>query len=384
MTLEELHAVQEELLAARADAEAERERFRELFASAQDGYMLTSGTGRIEEANIAVATLLNVSGQYLVGKPVVVYIHPQDRARLSSQLRLMKSAKRSEMTLRVLPRRGNERMIHATVNAARDRHSGRTSLRWMLRDITSQREAEEALHVSREQLRQMSSKLAMVEEQERRRIAMEIHDHIGQSLAAAKLKLGMLRLTLSGEQAAAVDEIRDLLSQTLAQTRTLTFELSPTILYELGLGAAIEWLIEQRSHYGVRFEFVNQLPGLRLPRKTEIMLFQSVRELLANVIRHAAATQARLTLRRQNRDVVLEVEDDGIGFDFLQWTQRPDRDPSIGLLSVQERLDHLAGHTEIQSAPGRGTRVRLVAPSRVLRKTSNRNEHHAPQRAYCG
>lgn len=382
VALEELHATQDELQAAREEAEAQRERYRDLFEFAPDGYLLTDDRGRIQESNLAAAALLNVWPPYVLGKPLSLYVAREDRVRFAAHLRTLREVARLETDLTLTPRKAGPRVVHLTAAAVREYHGLPATLRWMIRDVTQQRQSEQALRSSRERLRQMASKLTMVEEQERRRIAQDIHDHIGQSLAAAKLRLGMLRAALPKEHTAGIDEVRELLSQTLVQTRTLTFELSPTVLYELGLGPAIEWLMEQRSSYGVRFEMNNEATGIRLPRKTELMLFQAVRELISNVIRHAGCTAATVTLRQQDNYLIVEVADNGIGFDADRRSSDGAHNRSLGLLSVYERLEHVGGEVDIDSKPGRGTCVRLVAPLRASKKkNSNGKLTHAPQRA---
>jgi len=373
--VEELKAAQEELLATRAAAEELHARYLDLFEFAPDGYVVSNPHGSVIEANRAACALLNRSGPRLIGKPLPIFVHREDRTCLRAQLIRMRETERAELTLRLLPLNLPEIVAHLTLGAVRGRDGSLHSIRWMFRDVTDHHRIEHALRTSREQVRAMASRLVLVEEQERRRIATEIHDHISQSLAVAKLRLGMLREALGGEHLTALDETRELLSHVAAQTRTLTFELSPAILYELGLGAAIEWLIEQRSGFGVTFDFINDAPRPRLRRELEITLFRAVRELLANVIKHAKATRARVTLREDSRHVVIEVADDGIGFDPGQRPTRPSRDGSLGLFSLNERLAHLRGRVEIDSAPGRGACVRLIAPLHRLhrrkRKTAN-------------
>jgi PAS domain S-box-containing protein len=374
--LEELSAAQEELLSARSEAETQRARYQELFEFAPDGYLLTGPRGRIEEVNQAATELFNVPAFYLLSKPLAVFVHGTDRPLLAAALARMKTANREEWTLKLSPRNSASRIAQVTAGAVRRWGGELEAIRWIVRDVTEQSHAQNALRASRERIRLMASKLALTEERERRRIATEIHDHISQSLAVAKLRLGMLRSSLLPDQLQGVDEVRDLLSQVIVQTRSLTFELSPTVLYELGLGAAIEWLIEQRSNYGVQFKFHNDAPNIYLKHDLAVTLFQAIRELVMNVVKHARATQASVKMMRSGQALVIEVEDNGIGFHVPEQLKRRVGEASLGLFSVQERLDHLGGKTDIDSTPGGGTRVRLTAPLQIRKSSPKRKGRH--------
>lgn len=382
--LEELKAAQDELMTARTDAEAQRTRYHDLFQFAPDGYLVTDLYGRISEANQAACALLNRRPNFILDKPFPIYVDTEDRARLRVELCRLRKKDRLELRVRLLPRGKAPVDTQVTAGAVRNWLGEVSAVRWIIRDVTKRKRAEEDLLKNRRGLQLMTSKIALVEEQERRRIANDIHDHIGQSLALAKLRLGLLREKIGGEQQAELDEIRNLLSKTIGQVRSLTFELSPTVLYELGLGAAIEWLIEQRAACGVAFSFHNQAPDQSLRPEVQITLFQTIRELLANVIKHAAARSCAVSLLQRDEEVVVEVEDDGAGFDPVATLARRPRDNSLGLFSVQERLAHLKGRVHIDSAPGHGTRVQLVVPLRPRKKVRKREVRHATERADRG
>ena len=339
---------------------ADLNRYQELFALAPDGYVVTDRHGRIKEANIAVAKILNTEHRYLINKPLVVYADPDSRTRLFGLMQELLTHDLAEATVRVVPRGAKaHKIIQARITA--DRFDGEPphTLRWLLRDVTRQ---EHQHRHSQERQREMASKIAMVEEQERRRLALLIHDNITQSLALAQLRLGMLGAELMPGHSQTIDEIRADLAQTVAQLRTLTFELSPAVLYDLGLGAALEWLIEKRSGCGVELEFRDDLDGRRFRQEIEITLFQAARELIANILRHSHATRAALTLQVEAGQLVMEVIDNGIGFDTTTHPASSPAQSGLGLPSLRERVSHLRGNLEIVSNPGGGTRIRLTMP----------------------
>ena len=374
--LEELRVTQEALVLAKDEADRERGRYYEIFEFAPDPYLVTTPTGRIHEANQAAAAFLGIRDSWILDKPLSLYVDRDDRIHLAHVLRRMREILRGEWVIRMCPRGGEARVAHVTAGAVRESGDKTTAIRWMIRDVTEQQRAERDLRASRRSVRLMASKLALVEEQERRRIATDIHDHISQSLAVAKLRLGMLRASLPPAHQPALDEVRTLLSAAIDQTRSLTFELSPAVLYELGLGAAIEWLLEQRSGCGMTFEFHDESKGLRLKRDTAITLFQAVREVLANIIKHSGASRARFRLAHDERGVRVDAEDDGSGFSVEEAFSRKPQEMGLGLVSMRERIEHLGGSIDVQSGPGEGTRISLSVPlNRAAKRTPTRRSH---------
>jgi PAS domain S-box-containing protein len=375
-TLEVLRVTQEALMLAKDEADRERARYYELFEFAPDPYLVTTPAGRIREANRAAAVFLGIQNISIVDKPLSLYVDAKDRVLFEHVLGRMRQTLRGEWVLRMNPRGGQARIAHVTAGAVREADDRTTAIRWIIRDISEQHRAERELRASRRRIRLMASKLALVEERERRRIASDIHDHISQSLAVAKLRLGMMREAVPLSHKPALDEVRSLLSEVIAQTRTLTFELSPAVLYELGLGAAIEWLLEQRAGYGIKFEFHNESADLRLQRDTAITLFQAAREVLANIIKHSGATGATFRLSHDDNNVRIEVQDNGTGFPVEETLSRKPQELGLGLVSMRERIVHLGGSVEIQSEPGNGTRVFLAVPlNRAKKRTSTRRTY---------
>ena len=229
-----------------------------------------------------------------------------------------------------------------------------------------QRRAKEALVVHQQQLQSLASELALAEERERRRIATTLHDNIGQNLALARMKLGELRKQAAGGPLAPqVEKVLELTEQIIKQTRLLTGQLSPPILYELGFEAAVEWLAEQfQKEHGIACSMEDDRQPKPLDDNVRVVLFQAVRELLMNVAKHARASRAEVSIRRIDQQLHVTVEDDGIGFDASHAAARREATSGFGLFSIRERLGHLGGHVTIEPLPQRGTRVCLIAPLR--------------------
>lgn len=237
-------------------------------------------------------------------------------------------------------------------------------------NLRLQQEVEERLRTERslikhqEQLRRLSSALVQTEERERRRIATAIHDGVGQTLAAAKIQLDAVRAAVFDPQTVKqLAPVRDLLSEAIRETRTLTFELSLPLLYEIGLKPALEWLAEQfQRKYGLAVAISGQDgdDGLEVPKR--VFLFQAARELCFNVVKHARARQAWVSLAREEEGsgVRLEVRDDGTGFDPRK---RPlESEGGFGLFGIREQLRHYGGRLTLDTAPGAGTRIVIRIP----------------------
>jgi len=231
--------------------------------------------------------------------------------------------------------------------------------------IAERKKAEEKLFAYQVQLKSLASELTLTEECERRRIATELHDRISQLLVISKVKLESLReLVQPKEVAGAMDEIRDSLAQTIQNTRSLTFDLSSPILYELGFEAAVaEWLDEHiREKHGIETEFVDDGQPKPLDDDISVLLFRDIRELLINVVKHAQAQKVKVVVRRVDDEICINVEDDGVGFNVSEITSIATKKRGFGLFSIRERLEQLGGRLEIDSKPGSGTRVTVIAP----------------------
>jgi signal transduction histidine kinase len=230
--------------------------------------------------------------------------------------------------------------------------------------IAEQMRAQQQITTYQEQLRKLNSELSLAEARERRAIASDLHDHIGQALAFVRMRVTEFRsnAVFCGFED-AIDEILMLLDKTIQYTRSLTFEISPPILYELGLIAAIEWLAEHfESKYGFRVRVVSEGKSVALREEVQIVLFKCANELLLNVAKHAQAKRVTVTVTCGQASFRLTVADDGKGFDMAILESASTTPNTFGLFSVRERLKYLDGKFEISSIVGRGTTATLEAP----------------------
>jgi signal transduction histidine kinase len=209
-----------------------------------------------------------------------------------------------------------------------------------------------------ERLRSHSAQVSMEVERVRRGLAIDLHDGIGQLLALLNIKLGLLRNEVQVERLdPKLREIESLIGEAREHSREMTWRLSPPVLYELGLVAAFQWLAkDMEGRYGLRVKVEDEGECTQLDEETRISLFRSVNELLINVAKHAKIDRAVVRVSSRVRDIMIIVEDQGVGFDSSSDAGE------YGLFSVRERLHHLGGILTIASRPGEGTRITLIAP----------------------
>ena len=190
-----------------------------------------------------------------------------------------------------------------------------------------------------------------------------MHDDVIQSLALARIQLGAVAQSQSpADSAKVVDESRKIIEQAIDSLRSLTYQLSPPILHELGLEAALDWLAEQFARqYKFQCRFEDDAQPKPVDENIRTMLFVGVRELLVNAAKHARATQVVVRAQANDGSIRIAVEDDGTGFDTAQ-VVRMGKTGGFGIFNLRERLSYLGGRCEIRSEPGRGTKVVLIAP----------------------
>lgn len=212
------------------------------------------------------------------------------------------------------------------------------------------------------QLHRLSARLVRAQEDERRLIARELHDEVGQALTAVKMQLALARRSVPDADARAIDEARAITDSALQSARQISRLLHPPMLDDTGLAATLEWYLKGFSERtGVPIEFVHSGMEERPAPEVETCLFRVVQEATTNIARHADATSCRVYLQRLPKSVALTVEDNGTGFQPGSSKQR--EASGLGLLGIEERVTDARGSFRVESAPGRGTRITVELPT---------------------
>jgi PAS domain S-box-containing protein len=230
-------------------------------------------------------------------------------------------------------------------------------------DITERKQAEMELAASRERLSVLSRRLISIQETERRNLARELHDEIGQVFSAVSFKLKILQSKLETEAAPQLDDSIAIVDLAVQQVRDMSLDLRPSILDDFGLVSALRWYGErfaERTGVGVQVRLGSELPDLPYPVKNTC--YRVAQEALTNVGRHARARQSWIELGREADEVALTIRDDGAGFNLAAAQGRAAQGKSLGLVNMQERAELLGGRFEIESSPGQGTTVRVRLP----------------------
>ena len=367
---EQLEAVNRDLeaeIAERTQTEqslrVSEERFHSLFDGVPVGlYRSTPGPdGRAVAVNPALVQMLRYPDpeSLMAVRLADVYVHAEDRRRWQALMTREGIVRDFETQLRRCD--GSVIWTINTARAVRDAAGEVTHYEGSLQDISERKQAEKKVERYQHQLRAMASELWLAEERERRRLAQDLHDGPGQSLTLAKMKLETARRSVDpGPLARDLGEIGKLLDETDRSVRSLTFQIAPPVLHDLGFVRAAEWLVEDTQRkYGIEVTIRDDGRPKRLDERTRVILFRAVREVLINVAKHARATAASVSLRRDADQIYVTVQDDGDGFDPAAG---PIGESGFGLFSIREQLDRLEGRVRIESTPGQGTAVTLTVP----------------------
>jgi signal transduction histidine kinase len=231
-----------------------------------------------------------------------------------------------------------------------------------IRNITERRQAESSLKQSSEQLRELSRHLQKVREEERLRIAREIHDELGQQLTGLKMDVAwLMRKTVQDDPVIKdkFDEALSLVDKAVQSIRRISTELRPSVIDDLGLNAALEWQVEEIGRrMDVEIEYKNSFNDSNIHPDISIGIFRIMQESLTNIVKHAAAHKININISQAGNAIRLIVEDDGIGFD----TNAKQDQLTFGLIGIKERTSMLQGECAIYSEPNTGTRVEVSIP----------------------
>ncbi len=348
--------------------QASKELFEKTFVSQLDAIFLLDAINppTILDCNPAATEIFGYTRQEMVGR-TTDFLHVDETTLKEFQRHLYPTLFERGFLhqFKFQMRRKDGAIFHTEHSVTQLKDEQDKGIGWVsvIRDITERKWAEERVLTYQEQLRSLTSELSLIEERERRYIATELHDNISQTLAIAKIKLGMAQeVTSSTDWVGSLNEIGELVDEAIQYTRSLTFELSPPILYELGFEAAAEWLTEQiQEQHHIEIGFEDDRRSKPMSEEIRIALFKATKELLINIVKHAQASKAKVSIWREDHSIRIRVEDDGVGFSTSEGKQLR-KTTGFGLFNIRERMKYLGGDMVIESEPGRGTRVTLSAP----------------------
>lgn len=359
--LDALNASLEEKVVSRtAELGRSEARYRSLVNSNPQLVYTLDNDGTYSFVGPKASRLMGYEPREMLGRSFIDFVHQEDHRHCTRAFKKIRDEGRvlEGVEYRVIRADGAERTFLSYTAPLIDDKGKVNGMIGTAVDVTRQR--------------RLTAELVKAEDRERRRIARDLHDGVGQYLAVSKLKLSKAAESAHGRNRERIQEVLELLGQAIADTRSLTARLSPRVLDEIGLAPALQWLAEQgRGRYGLQVEF-------SCGEKTEVrdaqlrgFLFRAVSELLLNVAKHAQAHKVEISLDADERELAITVGDDGVGFDPAQ---HEDSGTGLGLFSLRERLDLLGGKLDISSPSRGGSLARIVVPLATAAKAGEQGD----------
>jgi PAS domain S-box-containing protein len=356
-----------DLTQAKDALNAQALRYKTLMATSTDSIYVVDEKGDLEEANAAFLRRRGYTAAEVKGLNVADWDAQWSREQMRQRLRML-VGESAVLETRHLCKDGS--LFDVEVCATSVLIGGENLLFCVARDITERKRAGEKLEGANRQLRILSRQLFHIQEEERRHLARELHDEIGQTLTAAKINLKIIAPDVPAKVAGRLDDSVQLLDRLLGQVRELSLDLRPPLLDELGLVPTLRWLVDQQAQRaGLRVTFIANVDGLEIDPDAQTACFRVTQEAITNVIRHSGARNVVVEVRREAERLALSVRDDGVGFDPAVIQQRTAQDFTLGLVSMKERAFLVRGGFKVQSTPGKGTEIRAwfpLAPSQHL------------------
>ncbi len=336
------------------------ERARILLNATADIAVLVDNKATLIDANEAFCRKMNMSRDQLIGKkPLDLFGRDVAKKRTA----FFKKVLRERIPVYFQDNNGT-RWFDNAIHPIFDREGSVSQVVIFAHEITEMKQKEEELIAARDKLKALAMEVTAIEENARRTFSNYLHDRIGQTLFVLKIRLEMMaKAEAGGESAETWKEIFKLIEKAVNDTRALSYEMSPSILNEFGLEAALEWLVDQANkEHDLKINFESDRKPKVMDQNMSTLLYRAARELLTNVVKHANAKNVMVSLRQDDHQVRLEMRDDGVGFDTRSLQLLPDRNKGFGLFSIKERLQWHKGDMVVRSAPGKGTHITLLAP----------------------
>jgi PAS domain S-box-containing protein len=291
-------------------------------------------------------------------------IHAEDREHVIGVIQMQRE-QGFEVEYRVVRPDGSVRWIRDRGFPVKDPSGNVYRIAGVAEDITGRKYAGDALRQSAAELQALSRRLVELQESERRQLSRELHDRVGQNLTALRINLDILQTALAargnGEARSRIDDSAALLDSTMDTIENVLTELRPPMLDDHGLAAALDWHARSFStRTGIAVAVRGSEPAVRPPPPVQIALFRIAQEALNNVAKHARARRVEITLDHANGECVMSVQDDGIGFEGVEGTDKPK--PGLGMITMRERSQAVGGRFEVQAVHGHGTRLTVRVP----------------------
>ncbi len=342
----------------------QQQKYEYFYDNAPDMYFSIDKNSKVVSVNKNGATYLGYKKSELLGKEIWKVVYKNDLNRVKRQIsRIVNNSSNTyELEFRKVKKDGSIIYVHEQIRCSNDNNKN-MELRIVCRDITDQKKTHQKLLDYQENLKVMTQELNSIEDNTKQQIAIKLHDNIGQSMALSKITLSNISKDMNySEIEKNVNSAISLLTDAIKNSRDLTYEISPPILHELGLGEAVKWYIKQiRKIFDIKFRLQGIQEADILTQNTKILLYKSVVELINNIIKHSNASIVIIIFKEFKNTFRIIVKDNGIGFKIYT-EQKLSKDKKFGLFSINERIRYIGGKFKIESDSKKGTKITIKIP----------------------
>lgn len=357
-------------ITARKKAERElresEERYRMLVETMNDGLGLQDEKGVWVYVNDRLCQMFGYSPDEVVGRPVTDFLDETNRRIYEEQMSERTKGNRGFYEMSWLTKDGEPAFTLVSAQPVVDEQGQFKGSFAIVTGINERKRAEEALKHSEKQLRHLSTQLLTAQETERKRISRELHDELGQALTVMKLHLGFIRKHLFEEQdelTLECDKGIEYIDEVIENVRRLSRDLSPIILEDFGLSAAIKWLINNfAKRHNIKVTFQALDVDSLVAQDSQTVVYRIIQEALTNIAKHSSAKKASVEITRADGKLSISVQDDGQGFDVIQTLSKNPDEKGLGLATMKAHAQMLGGTLGIWAEQGSGTRISLIIP----------------------
>ena len=344
-----------------------KEYFDNIIKSMNETLIVVSPDAKIRSVNKATCVLLEYNEDELTGKDINLIV-PQEEM-IFRDLRFQKllhDAPVMNHELEYITKSGKRISMLFSSAVLKNKEGKLEGAVCIARDVTKRKQAEEALRESERELHFLSSQLLTAQEKERKRLSIELHDELGQSLMVLKLKLRSIREELRNDQSGLIaqcDEVIGYIKEVTENVRRLSMDLSPSILEDLGPSAAIQWLVDNfNKHYDIECSLEMMEIEKLFSQEYQITIYRIIQECLTNIAKHAQATHVSISIKKKDGQVIFLLEDNGKGFNVKEILGKDLSKKGLGLSAMYERIRMIGASLDIWSQEGSGTKITFTIP----------------------
>jgi PAS domain S-box-containing protein len=363
----------------RSRAEAEMRTLNAALENAVEGVARLDTEGKYLSVNRAYAEMLGVKPEELIGGTWPQSVHTDDLPQVEAAYQRMLREDPVELEVRALRKDQSVFWKHVTIVKTCNEQGQRIGYYCFMKDISERKQSENDLRRLAARLQDLSRRAIDVQEQERRHLARELHDEIGQILSTISVNLQANREYCNCDSGTRLEDSITIVNDAIQQVRNLSLDLRPSMLDDLGLISTLRWCANRQAQTaGFELSFVAESSGAQLPADVEIACYRIIQEALTNVVRHAQARHVSVEVRQQEEEIELVICDDGIGFNLDTVRRGAARGGSFGVLGMEERVEILGGKIELKSQLGHGTRIQVrfsFAPNESSNSSHTRESH---------